>query len=397
MLALWLSPVSALSDMAAVMPEIDDRTRQIMEESDSRHAAADSVSFETYRRRRYDELNTWVGVRKAVYLDMKYWIWIRDPDTSPFLAEIKALRAALIHGVKAGRLFCPVSYPAFVELMRINPINLRLRQAEIMDELCVGTAMRNGFDVAEIEFCEFFGRNLPALRAIPHRVESVWCPVGQMVVEKYPYHDEFPADVMERGRKVMLDVMWEKRMTDHAALDGLPAHSRDTATRVNIERQRYPRAQQSFSELFAAELNGVLDVMYPRLEEQLVSVASVFGVNPTAEERAAAGVYRHPLINLFREAVTRGLDAKAIPSLRVRSALHASIRMDDRRPFRENDSDDISHSAVAVSYSDLFLTERSFAELLNRSAVQAIIAPTNCRVVSDVAGALAAIAKILSE
>jgi hypothetical protein len=365
-----------------------------MEESDARHAETPSVSFETYRRRRYDELNAQACARRSVYLDMKYWIWLRDPERSPFPAETKALWMALAHGAQTGRLFCPVSYPAFVELMRINPIGLRLRQAKLMDELCAGVAIRNGFDMAEIEFCEFFGRNLPALRTIPYRVESVWCPVGQMVVEKYPYHDELPADAMERCRKVMLDVMWEKRMADYAAMEGLPEHARDTATRVDAERQSYPRGQQSFSELFAAELNGALDVMYPRIEGQFVSVAEMFGIHPTPDERAQAGAYRHVWINLFREAVTRGLDAKAIPSLRVRSALHAAIRMDDQRPFRENDLDDIAHSAVAVSYSDLFLTERSFAELLNRSAVQSVIGLTKCRILSDLSEALTAVAEL---
>ncbi len=383
--------------MTETMPELDERTIRIMEESDGLHAASESVPFETYRRRRYDELNTWVGTRKPVYLDTKYWIWLRDPDGSPFPAETKALRAALTHGVKTGRLFCPASYPAFVELMRINPLNLRLRQAEVMDELCLGVAIRNGFDMAEIEFCEFFGRNLPALRAIPYRVESVWCPVGQMVVEKYPYHEDIPADVMERCRKVMLDVQWEKKMTDYAALEGLPEHPRDTASRVNTERQSYPRGQQSFQELFASELNGALDVMFPRIEEQIVSLAGIFGINPSAEERAGASAYRHVLVNLFREAVTRGLDAKAIPSLRVRSALHAAIRMDDRRPFRENDLDDIAHSSVAVSYSNVFLTERSFAELLNRSTVQSVIGPTKCRVVSNVSDALAVVAEMVTD
>jgi hypothetical protein len=372
------------------MPELDERSRQIMEESDARHAETPSVSFEEYRRRRYDELNARVCAARSVYLDMKYWIWLRDPERSPYPAETKALRMALAHGAQTGRLFCPVSYPAFVELMRINPIGLRLRQAELMDELCTGVAIRNGFDMAEIEFCEFFGRNLPTLQAVPYRVESVWCPVGQMVVEKYPYHDEIPADVMERCRKVMLDVMWEKRMADYAALEGVPEHPRDTATRVNVERQAYPRGQQSFFELFAAELNGTLDVMYPHIEE-------IFGIHPTADDRAQAGAYRHLWINLFREAVTRGLDANAITSLRIRSALHAAIRMDDQRPFRENDLDDIAHSAVAASYSDLFLTERSFAELLNRSAVQSVIGPTRWRVVSEISAALAAVAELSSE
>ena len=329
--------------MAELIPELDERTRQLIEESDRRHAAAESVPFEAYRRGRFDELNKWVRARKPVYLDMKYWIWLRDPDGSPFPSETRALRGALLRGVNTNRLFCPVSYPAFVELMRINPLNVRFRQAEIMDELSVGIGIRNGFDMAEIEFCEFFGRNLPALRVIPYRVETVWCPVGQMVVEKYPYHDELPADLMERCRKVMLDVMWEKRMTDCAALEDMPQAPRDTASRVNAERESYPRDQQAFSDLFAGELNGTLDVLYPRIEEQLVSLARIFDIRVNAKDRERAGAYRHVWVNLFREAVTRGLDAKAIPSVRVRAALHAAIRMDDKRPFRENDFDDIAH------------------------------------------------------
>jgi hypothetical protein len=137
--------------------------------------------------------------------------------------------------------------------------------------------------------------------------------------------------------------------------------------------------------------------LYPQIEEQLVSVAGIFGIRASAEERARAGADRHVWINLFREAVTRGLDAKAIPSLQVRSALHAAIRMDDRRPFRENDLDDIAHSSVAASYADIFLTERSFSELLNRSVVQSVISPSKCRVVSNISEALAAVATIVTD
>jgi hypothetical protein len=181
-----ISTSHCLTLMPSHMPELDERSRRIMEESDARHAETASISFQAYRRRRYDELNTWVSTRKSVYLDMKYWIWLRDPERSPFPAETRALRIALAHGTQTGRLFCPVSYPAFVELMRINPIGLRVRQAELMDELCAGVAIRNGFDMAEIEFCEFFGRNLPEFRAIPYRVESVWCPVGRWSLRNTP-------------------------------------------------------------------------------------------------------------------------------------------------------------------------------------------------------------------
>src|SRR6266487_4880299 len=89
--------------MPSGMPELDERSRRIMEESDARHAETLSVSFEAYRRRRYDELNARVSALRSVYLDMKYWIWLRDPERSPFPAETKALRMALAHGARTGR------------------------------------------------------------------------------------------------------------------------------------------------------------------------------------------------------------------------------------------------------------------------------------------------------
>ena len=74
----------------------------------------------------------------------------------------------------------------------------------------------------------------------------------------------------------MLDVMWEHKMIDYAGFEGIPEHPRDAASRVNIERQAYPRGRQSFSQLFAAELEGTLDAMFPRIEETLFSVAGIF-------------------------------------------------------------------------------------------------------------------------
>ena len=102
---------------------------------------------------------------------------------------------------------------------------------------------------------------------------------------------------------------------------------------------------------------------------------------------------RRMWINMLGEAIIQGFDLNAIPSLRVRAALHAAIRMDDRRPFRRNDTADIDHSSVAVAYCDAFLTERSFAELLRRSAVRNVCFP-NCQVISKIGEAITFIENI---
>jgi hypothetical protein len=375
------------------MPFPDDQTIALMTESDRRHASGASVSFEVYRRQRYDALNAFMRHRKSIYLDMNYWIWLRDPARCPFPDQAQALWATITDAVQRQRVVCPVSYPVFLELMRLNPISLRQEQAKLMDDLSCGTGIRNGFDMAEIEFSEFFIRNSANLRAIPFRIDSVWCPLGHMIVEKYPYQSELSHELMERGRKVMLDVRWNRTMQDYAAVLDLPDVPRTSASQINQERQAHPRAGKSFRALFFDELNGALDVMFPHIENTLASLAAAIGIRPSAEELASHAIPRHVWINLFREAVNAGLDATAIPSLRVRAALHAAIRMDDRRPFQQNDIEDISHSSVALSYCDLFLTERSFTEMLNRPVVRAAIAPTQCRVVSNIEEAVSALAK----
>ena len=70
----------------------------------------------------------------------------------------------------------------------------------------------------------------------------------------------------------------------------------------------------------------------------------------------------------------------------------SSISLRDGRGF-----DFISDALPFGRLSHVFLTERSFSELLNRSAIQSVIGPTKCRVVSNVSEALAVVAEILAD
>jgi len=137
------------------LPIVSERIQRLMAESDARHSANPSLSFEDYRRTKYAELSDFVRSRKAIYLDMNYWIWLREPACSPFPNQAVQLLDALQKGVRNGRLVCPISYPAFIELMKLNPIDLRRKQAAIMDALSSRVGIRNGFDTAEIEFLDF--------------------------------------------------------------------------------------------------------------------------------------------------------------------------------------------------------------------------------------------------
>ena len=189
------------------MDELDPSLEQALAEADERHSREPDMSFAEYRNRKYQELARFVTQRKPVYLDMNFWIWIRNPSETKKPAAAQRLLALLRDGVKDARFLCPVSYAVFLELMK-QPPERRLTQARIMDELSQGIGIRNRFDTAEIEYLQFFARHLPLPKGA--KIDPVWAPVGHLIGEKYN-HDVFPHAVMERGRKVMLDVTWAVR------------------------------------------------------------------------------------------------------------------------------------------------------------------------------------------
>lgn len=350
---------------------------EAVEETDLRHRAAPKQSFDAYRRMRYDQLDRLVACRRTIYLDMNFWIALRDPQEARQPEKASALLDVLRSGVRSGQMLCPVSYAVFKELLKQKG-DRRLRQARLMDELSLGVGLRNPFDTAEIEYLQFFARHTSHLHN--RKLYSVWAPIGHIIGELYPADEKLvPAALMERCRKVMLDIMWSTQLVDLVGKD-TPECPIGGASKINIERQNYPRGGKTFECLFAEELDGELEAMNPHLEAMMRQLALCNGIDsggdglPPRERRA--------MINLFREIVTRGLDSAAIPSQRIRAALHAAIRLDDRRPFKDNDIDDIGHASVAAAYCNVFLCDGPLGALLRAPKVTAAT-HSNCTVITN--------------
>jgi hypothetical protein len=362
-----------------------ERLEQMMTAAQLRAPAHEYKSFNEYRKERYDDLQKFLTSRRKIYLDTKFWIWLREPTASPNPAATSALLKGLQHGVAEGRLCCPVSYPIFLESTKIFPLVRRKQHAAMVETLCAGVALRNPFDVFELETLDFFIRNSPELRNLPLRRDTVWCPLGHMLGEKYPFHPMLDGRAQDAAQKFMLDAMWEVTLSDLVMHD-IPQPPTGAAQRINAERTIYPRGDKSFQQLLKEELHGALEALVPHITNAMRDLASVFGIADDSDDLRPEKF--RPVVNLIREAVIQRLDRTAIPSLRVRSALHAALRLDDERPFHENDLPDIDHSAVAVGYCDAFLTERSFGDLLQRPFIKDV-SLSQCAIACDPEEALA--------
>ncbi len=362
------------------MSELDLGLRKIMQMADEKHARTPTESFDDYRRKRFLELENFVTARRKVYLDMNFWIWLRDPFAAPKPDKARRLRELLSNGVREARLLCPVSYAHLIELMKQHPMEQRLAQARLMDQLNEGIGMRNPFDTAEIEYLRLLARHNVTLKDMP--IDPVWAPIGHLVHEVYGQSDARPHELMERYRKVSFDVRWATKMEHLASrMEGMPVRPATTAARINVERRTNLRGNKSFGKLFSDELDGILDVMSPHIENSLKYAAAFVGIEATGEPMDERE--RREWIKVIRESVRRDPDGQIMPSGRISAALNAAIRLDDKHLFEQNDIDDIDHSSVAAAYCDVFLTERKFSHILRLPAVQKVI-PRGCSVISDI-------------
>ena len=69
-------------------------------------------------------------------------------------------------------------------------------------------------------------------------------------------------------------------MEQYAHFEDMPLGSRNTAERINQERRAAPRAYKSFADLFADELHGCLDVMFPHIENSFSAMTPAVGSIP---------------------------------------------------------------------------------------------------------------------
>jgi hypothetical protein len=100
------------------------------------------VSLDAYVRARQVELAKSLRRRRAIYLDIKFWIILRDVvmglGTAPAEQELLSL---LREGVAEDSIFCPISDTTFAELLKKADVESRRLAAALIDELSIGVTL----------------------------------------------------------------------------------------------------------------------------------------------------------------------------------------------------------------------------------------------------------------
>lgn len=356
-------PLPTPTELAAIAASIDA------------HRASPEVDIKRHSRNKQVELATSLLERRAIYLDLKFWIGLREANATgstrhPYGDLLTSLRQA----VSNGRAFCPISDSCFPEVFKQSDPSTRRKTAELIDELSLG--------VTVIPFDLRIGTEIAHLLHAAVKPDQV-IPLDQLVWTKLSYILGYPSPPVSMfdehtGRaieKAFFDHMWAIPLIEMEQLLG-DAMSNGTSDPCNHEQlarsltqgiEEHAKKLKSFKQAYEHELVGVMDLYAGRAADILSDMAPhSMGARPSKDSDDYRDIERHCL-GLLVAAMKTPNGKATLRTLHIKTCLHAAVRWNKGQKFKANDFFDFQHAAAAVGYCDAFFTEHSLCSVLTRS------------------------------
>ncbi|MGE3845115.1 MAG: hypothetical protein AB7I50_26430 [Vicinamibacterales bacterium] len=347
--------------MAGVLPE---------------HRQHPDVSLSQHRLNRIAELTGVVLQRRRIYLDTRYWLFLRDAELGRPRKQVHVdLLDILRAGVQSGQLLCPAGDSTFFELLKQSDADTRLATARLIDTLSLGVVVQNAADRLRMELVRFLANAIKKQVVQGPPVDRVWMKVGHVLGTADPIVDGVSKPEQLAISKAFFDVMWSLTL-EEMLLDTPQPHnvaddeSRASATRITAACRAEDSTVNSFRALYLAEIRGFFDA---HDQELCAALAEIHSATRPNQRPAGPEDFRSDsrlLVNAFTNLFRLGKLGTAVPTAQIVAGLHAAVRWQRQRAFRVEDFYDFYHATAALPYCDVFLTERFLGTLLTRPPLE---------------------------
>ena len=218
------------------------------------------MSLDRHKRSRLLGLGALLAPRKAIYLDLCFWILLRDAmrtgESDRGLQMLSMLRGL----VKAGVVFCPISDSTFLELFKQTDSASRLATAKLIDELSLGVTLVP-FDLrVETEIAHYVHSAKPGSSVYPLR-EQAWSKLSFVMGFVHPTKMAFDAATNLAIQKAFFDHLWDNvslvqmcSLLGEAFVRADPLHLRQTSAKLNEQNQIHAAELKSFRKRAAEAL-----------------------------------------------------------------------------------------------------------------------------------------------
>ena len=307
-------------------------------------------------------LGTEATQRRAIYLDMKYWIKLRNASRDKSNTTDHQLLSILRKGIAKGVVFCPISEAVFLEVMKQQDLTSRLATAQLIDELSLGTtlALERERIRTEIEYFMYWAAGRRKQQPMEY---WVWRRLGYVLGFVHPELVGLDPAISALLHRVFFKHMWAVSLREMIASMGggegsEPAVS-DTTDAINDETVRHADELRSFEQAYNAEAKGIVDLFGDEAVDALRGLTTGERTAPMRPSVQATRAQENFCKNTVFFALKRNKGRHILRTLHIHASLHAAVRWSKGRRLRSNDLDDFAHAAAALAYCDAFFTERS--------------------------------------
>lgn len=363
------------------------------------HLKTPQIGIDAHARRSQIALGQSLASKKAIYLDMRYWILLRKAAAGTGSQDTHELLRLLRKGVVGQRLFCPIGESVFIELMKQSDQASRKATAILIDELGGGVTLIAPEQRTATEIACFLYQHsgIADLHPLEH---LVWTKLTYVLGTMHPAGTAFDPATELAIQKAFFDHMWDISLSEIIDVIGdqpLPTDTLGAASdALNKGIAENAHMLRSFQQAYSAEIRGVVDVTCDAIPDIMLAIAQAQGVSlnkPTESERAnGLAMFK----NLIAAALERGKGREQLRAMHIYASLHASLRWNKGRKLDANDLYDFQHAVAALGYADVFLTENPLRVMITQRHL-GLDSFYGCTVVSDVADAVAVVAGLVED
>lgn len=308
------------------------------------------------------EIGNVVMKKYRIYLDTKYWVYMRDASTEKATITQTEIYRRLKNLVQKEVAICPLSPHIFYELMNIGDEEKRLKMARVMDELSQQVCFISPLNITGQELLSFM-RNSQASaegKSPFNPIKYVFTKAAFVGGEVYPAVKGIPDEQMNNIRIKFFDHLSKITLVEMLKTAGgdFPLWDRKNLIAKLNQGKDDNQDWNSFHEVFMHEIAGILDVVKDDLEQIWIYLfRNDVGGHVTLEEvrkSESAGLLANMIYNAFDQKKIN----KELPCFHINASLHTFIRYNKNQRYKENDLIDFSHAAWALPYCDTFFTEK---------------------------------------
>ena len=321
-------------------------------------------------------LGTEISPLCKIYLDTNFWLRLRDVRLGRNTdSEWVSMLTRLEGLVATNQAVCPLSAETFREVFLQNDLNTLTTTLRLIDQLSRGVCLLDPDERMHAEAYHFVRKSLKIhlsdLSPLNHTVWTRAAYVLGMIVPTHPGMDE---TLELELQKAFFDEMWTRSFEDMINVLGERAtqwapRMPDMSAQMTADKLSHVDDYSSFQQLFLIELRGGLDSYHSCFDSIIRQMTALaFGVIPP-DQTLTNEACGEKIANIIYNCFERGVVKRDLPTLHVLARLHAGLRWNRTRKYKDNDVADTWHASAAIAFCDFFFTERSLCHLVSDKTI----------------------------